>query len=231
MLPRLLSAFAVSLFFASAAAAADNAAAPQTPAASVKPPVAAQPIDSSLLKDAPLSTDFMMGEKDAPVTVIEYASLTCPHCAHFHSAVVPMLENEYISTGKVRYILRQYPLNAPALKAAVLVDCIGEMQGAEQYYTFVKVLFDAQDKWAFDTNYMGALETFASVGGISKEEFQQCINDQEREKKILQIRKSGSEELQVKHTPYIFINDTPVTERITPESFRQLIDARLAGKK
>ena len=108
-------------------------------------------IDSQwALSQAPLSTDYVKGNPDASVVVIEYASLTCPHCAQFFNKQFPTIKEKYIDTGKIRFILRQFPLNEPALKAAVLVDCIGEKEGADRYYTFNHVLFDAQSKWAFD---------------------------------------------------------------------------------
>ncbi len=197
-------------------------------AAAMKKP--AEPVHSELLENAPLPGDFMIGDKKAPVTVIEYASLTCPHCAHFHTEVVPMIEHDYVAKGKVRYILRPYPLNEPALKAAELVDCVGEEGGPERYYTFVKVLFDAQNKWAFDTTYMTALETFAGVGGVPKETFDKCTSDPEREKKILKVRKAATDELKVSHTPYVFVNTLPYEGPPTPESFSKAIEDALAKK-
>src|SRR3954468_7537936 len=98
-----------------------------------------------------------MGKPSAPIVMVEYASLSCPHCAHFSNTVLPELEKHYIETGKLRYVLRQFPLNEPALKGAVLLDCVGE-QSKDKYFIFSKVLFDAQDKWAFDGNYMSGLE-------------------------------------------------------------------------
>lgn len=193
-------------------------------------PHIAAPVNSDLLRNAPLPEDYMLGKKEAPVTVIEYASLSCPHCAHFHNAVVPTLEKEYIESGKVRYILRQYPLNEPALKAAMLVDCVGEEGGAERYYTFAKVLFNAQDRWAFDTNFMSSLATFASVGGVSKEKFTACTSDPAREKKILQQRKSAEAELKVNRTPYVFVDAVTYEGNIDAKDFSAALDAALSAK-
>jgi protein-disulfide isomerase len=141
-------------------------------------------IESTLVKDAPLSDDYVMGKSSAPVTMIEYASLSCPHCAHFSSAILPQLQKNYIDTGKVRYILRQFPLNEPALKGAMLLDCVGEQDRAK-YYVFARVLFDAQSKWAFNGDWMSGLETIATVGGLSKDQFEHCVTSTDREMKVL----------------------------------------------
>lgn len=188
-------------------------------------------VDSPLLTDAPLKNDFVMGDKNAPVKLVEYASLSCPHCAHFYNDVVPGLKTKYIETGKVAYILRQFPLNEPAMAGAMLVTCVGEKKGAEQYYTFNRVLFDAQDKWAFDANFKDSLKTFAQVGGVSSAEVDACLNNMEREKTILQSRKDAGEILKVDATPYLFLNGHPHKGGQTLEALSTVIDQLLAETK
>lgn len=182
---------------------------------------------SYMIKDAPLPSDIVMGKTSAPILIIEYASLTCPHCAHFSAAVLPELEKKYIETGKARYILRQFPLNEPALKGAMLLDCIGE-QDKERYYVFARVLFDAQAKWAFDGDYMAGLETIATVGGISKDQFKNCVTSTEREMKVLQAKKNAADEVGIPHTPYIFIDGEIYEADRTIEAVSAFIDSRLA---
>jgi protein-disulfide isomerase len=182
---------------------------------------------SSIITDAPISGDYVMGGKDAPLVIVEYASLSCPHCAHFSNAVLPEIDKRYIETGKVRYVLRQFPLNEPALKAAMLVECVGE-QSNEKYFLFNKVLFDSQNKWAFDGNYMAGLETIANVGGLSKEQFQNCLSNTDREVKVLKVKKLAKDELKIPHTPYIFIGDEVYTGDLSIESVGAFIDDRLA---
>lgn len=190
---------------------------------------AASLVDSNwMLSKAPLSTDYAMGKADAPVKIIEYASLTCPHCADFANKHFEALKKKYIDTGKVLYILRPFPLNEPALKAATLVDCVGEKEGAARYYTFNHVLFDAQEKWAFDENFMENLQTFATVGGVPKEGFDACVNDIEREKKILKMRKEAADELQVNRTPFFFINGVPYKGRHSADAMGEIVDQLLA---
>ena len=186
---------------------------------------------SNLIKDAPLSDDFFMGKPDAPVVMVEYASLSCPHFAHFSATVLPLLEKEYINTGKIRYVLRQFPLNEPALKGAMLLDCVGE-QNKEKYFVFSKVLFDAQNKWAFDSNFMAGLETIATVGGLSREQFQNCVTPTDREMKILKQKKLAEEQVKVPHTPYIFIAGEAYEGDRGFEAISKFIDKKLAeGQK
>jgi protein-disulfide isomerase len=188
-------------------------------------------LDSKLLSDAPLATDFMMGDKNAPVTLIEYASLSCPHCAHFHNDVLPGLDKQYISKGKLRYILRQFPLNEPAFAGAMLVTCVGEEGGADRYYTFSRVLFDGQKKWAFDADFKASLKTFAEVGGVSAEKFEACLTDSKREKMLLEARKEAGESLKIDSTPYLFLNGHPHKGGKTLKEMKQEIDYLLSKSK
>lgn len=185
---------------------------------------------SSLVTDAPFKGDYVMGVDDAPIVIVEYASLSCPHCAHFSNNVLPELEKKYIDTGKVRYVLRQFPLNEPALKGAMLLECVGE-QNTEKYFIFAKVLFDAQSKWAFDGNYMSGLETIAAVGGLSKDQFQNCVNNTDREMAVLKIKKQAVEELQVPHTPYFYIAGEVYEGDRSIEAMSAFIDQKLAQVK
>ncbi|MGE0753820.1 MAG: DsbA family protein [Alphaproteobacteria bacterium] len=181
---------------------------------------------SYLVKDAPLPSDHVMGKETAPIVILEYASLSCPHCAHFSSAVLPEIKKNYIDTGRAKYILRQFPLNEPALKGAMLLDCIGE-QNHDQYYIFSHVLFDAQNKWAFDGNFMEGLETIATVGGLSKGQFASCVNSTDREMKVLQAKKTATEELAIPHTPYFFIDGEVYGGAPNYEEMAAFIDKRM----
>ena len=182
---------------------------------------------ASIILEAPLKTDFVMGSPKAPLTMVEYASLSCPHCAHFSSTVLPTLQKDYIDTGKMRYILRPFPLNEAALKGAMLLDCVGE-QNPDKYYVFAKVLFDAQSKWAFDANFMSGLETIASVGGLTKDQFQNCTGTTDREVKILKQKKLAEDEVHIPHTPYIFIGDEAYEGDRSPEAIEKFIEKKLA---
>lgn len=187
-------------------------------------------VRSYLVQDAPLRSDYVLGKKNAPVVLVEYASLSCPHCAHFSNVVLPELEKKYINTGKLAYVLRQFPLNEPAMRAAMLVECVGS-SSEEQYYVFSRVLFDAQNRWAFDTNFMQGLETIATVGGLSKQQFKNCVNDKDREMKILQAKKTANDALKIPHTPYIFINGEIYNGDRSLADISKFIDGKLAKMK
>lgn len=184
-------------------------------------------ITDKIVVNAPIDTDFLMGKADAPITIIEYASLSCPHCAHFSANVLPVLKKNYIDAGKANYILRQFPLNEPALKGAILLQCIGE-QSPEKYYVFSKVLFDAQGKWAFDSDYMSGLQTIANVGGVSTPQFTSCISNTEREMAQLKMKKQSADALQIPHTPYIIIGNEVYEGERTAELVSRFIDKKLA---
>lgn len=185
---------------------------------------------AAIVNDAPIMSDYVKGSHKAPITMIEYASLSCPHCAHFSNTVLPELEKRYIETGKLKYILRHFPLNEPALKGSMLTECVGE-QSPKKYYIFSRVLFDAQNKWAFDGNFMAGLETIANVGGLSRGEFMNCVNNTDREMYILKIKKEANEVLQIPHTPYFYIGGEVYNGERSFKAVSQFIDAKLAQQK
>lgn len=147
-------------------------------------------------------TDHVLGDNDAPVTIVEYASLSCSHCADFYRNTMPELKKRYIDTGKARLIFRNFPINDPALKGAVLLNCLEP----EQYYTFTKVLFELQEKWAFDDKFLQNLQQIASVGGVSGEKFGSCMSNIAIEKQVLLDRKAAEEQLKIRSTPTFFVN-------------------------
>jgi protein-disulfide isomerase len=164
-------------------------------------------------------TDHVLGNNNAPVTIIEYASLSCTHCGDFHRNTLPELKKRYIDTGKARLIMRNFPLNDPALKGAVLVNCLEP----EQYYTFTKVLFELQDKWAFDENFLQNLQKISSIGGVSADKFNSCISNIELEKQILTDRKEAEVELQLRSTPSFFVNGHRIEGARDVEEFGLMI--------
>ena len=193
----------------------------------VKPAEATAKIDTALLTVKP--SDIILGDANAPVTIVEYASLSCSHCAHFHETVLPDLQKQFITTGKVRLVLRHFPLNAPALKGAELVECAG--RDGKERASFAKVLFDMQSKWAFDENYVNNLKQIASVGGIDSAAFDSCMADKALEDEILNDRKEAQEKLAVDSTPMFFINNVKFEGERTPEAFAKAINAEINGKK
>jgi protein-disulfide isomerase len=145
--------------------------------------------------------DMALGKADAPVTIIEYSSLSCPHCATFHKEVLPQLKSEYIDTGKLRYIEREFPLNNSAFAGSVLARCLDP----NRFYAFNDYLFSRQDEWAFKEDAIAPLKQYAKQAGLTEAEFEKCIDDEALQKKVLAVRDKGEKE-GVRGTPTFFIN-------------------------
>jgi protein-disulfide isomerase len=170
-----------------AAIAAEDQAAPAKEAAPA-------PAESAL-------PDMVLGKEDAPVTIVEYSSLSCPHCAHFHRDVMPTLKSDYIDTGKLRYIEREFPLNNAALGGAVLARCVDP----SRFFAFTDLLFSRQEDWAFKEDALQRLRIYAKQAGLTDADFEKCLDDESLQKKVLTVRERGEKE-GVKATPTFFIN-------------------------
>ena len=170
------------------------AAAPAKEAAPAPAKEAAAPVESAL-------PDMVLGKEDAPVTIVEYSSLSCPHCAHFHKDVMPSLKSDYIDTGKLRYIEREFPLNNAALGGAVLARCVDP----SRFFAFTDLLFSRQEDWAFKEDALQRLRIYAKQAGLTDADFEKCLEDESLQKKILAVRERGEKE-GVKGTPTFFIN-------------------------
>src|SRR5689334_2003549 len=184
------------------------------PAADSWPMLAAAPAGLSITKD-----DRVLGSPDAPITIIEYASLTCPHCAHFANDVLPELKKKWIDTGKMKLVLRDFPLDEPALRAAMIARCAPP----DRYYAYVDTFFAAQDKWVMARDYREALARLVKLGGMSKDEFDKCLQNTALENKIVEGRLVASKEYDVNSTPTFFINGTKFTGAPTLEEFDKVL--------
>ncbi len=193
-----------------------RAAAPQLGAA----PTAAQSGQSSQNALAPEADDHVLGKPDAPITIVEYASLTCPHCGAFHRDVLPQVKKEWIDTGKAKLVYRNFPLNAQALTAAKLAEC---MQG-ERYFGLLDVLFQQMDRWAVQDPLPG-LTRLGKLGGLGEEQIKACLSDAAAEKRILQKQLIGQQQLGVSSTPTFFVNGRKIVGVETYDMFRQALVA------
>ena len=169
--------------------------------------------------------DRILGNPDAPITIVEYASLTCPHCAHFANDVLPELKKKWIDSGKAKLVLRDYPLDEPALRAAMIARCAPP----DRFYAYVDTFFAAQDKWVMARDYREALARLVKLGGMSQDEFDNCLKNTELANKIVEGRLVASKELDVNSTPTFFINGTKFAGAPTVEEFDKVL-AGLSAK-
>jgi protein-disulfide isomerase len=167
--------------------------------------------------------EMSIGKADAPVTIIEYSSLSCPHCAAFHRDILPSLKSEYIDTGKARYVMREFPLNDSALAGAVIARCLDP----SRYFAFADLLFSKQSDWAFKQDALTPLKDLAKQAGMTSEDFDKCIDDEALQKKILDIRDEGQKK-GVNATPSFFVNGTLLKGAPTLEVFAEAMKLYLS---
>ena len=170
--------------------------------------------------------DRILGSLEAPITIVEYASLTCPHCAHFANDVLPEIKKEWIDTGKAKLVLRDFPLDEPALRAAMITRCAPP----NRYYAFADTFFAAQEKWVRSSDYREALARLAKLGGMGQEEFDACLANTALENKIVEGRLKASQELNVDSTPTFFVNGSKLAGAPTAEEFQKLLSGLAAAK-
>lgn len=173
---------------------------------------------------APHKGDWVLGNPQAKVVITEYASLSCGHCAAFHLQAYPELAKRYIDTGKVRFIYREFPLNAPALRAGQLLRCTEEAKKK----TMLQTLYQEQKNWAFDKDYETHLQTIALAQGFSKRNFKRCMGDKKLEEALVQSRMEGAKQLGVSGTPSFFINGERFNDMVTVEALSAAIEKQLA---
>lgn len=180
-------------------------------------PANAQDRDLATLDQPPELGERALGEADAPVTIIEYASATCPHCARFHTDTFPALKEEFIDTGKVRFVFREFPFDDLALAGFMLARCAPE----ERYFPIIDVLFEEQQSWTQDPR--GELLKIARMAGFTEESFNQCLENEEIAQGIIEIRSTGAEQYGVDSTPTFFVNGTVIQGNQPIERFREAI--------
>jgi len=171
--------------------------------------------------------EYYLGKQSAPVTIVEYASKTCPHCANFHNNVLPTIKTEYIDTGKVRLVYRDFPLDQLALRAAMMARCAGK----DRYFGFVSALFSTQNKWARDTDPIAALARIGLLGGMSQAEFDACMKNQEVADTVLNLRLEGDKTYHVSSTPTIIIGGEKYDGGLNVAQMRIVIDRQLEKRK
>jgi protein-disulfide isomerase len=165
--------------------------------------------------------DHVLGKKDAPITIIEYASLTCPHCAAFEHETLPKIEKDWIDTGKAKLVFRNFPFDQAALRAAMLAECAGP----EKYFNFLNALFGSQETWARASDPSAALIRIGKLGGLSEERVQACFKDESLANKLVATRMTAEKDLDVNSTPTFFVNGKKIVGAQPYEAFEQALDA------
>ncbi len=184
---------------------------------------ATSPASNDLVVPGPLG-DRTLGKEDAPVTIVEYASLTCPHCAHFATTTFPELKKQYIDTGKVRYIFREFVLNDLDALVVMLARCTDP----DKYFPFVETLYATQEQWAVQ-NAIPPLMAIAKQAGFTEDSFKKCASNQQLFDGIAAQRERGAKNFGVSSTPTFFINGQMHSGDLPMAELEKLIQPYLKG--
>lgn len=165
----------------------------------------------------------VLGAADAPVTMLEFSSLTCPHCANFHAETLPKIREAYIDTGKVRLVYHDFPFDRAALSAGMVARCVA----AEKYFGFLEVLFRSQPNWSRQPDPVPAITQMARFAGLPRAEVEACLENKALADAILQTRLKAQNDFGINSTPSFIINGTKVTGALPFAEFQKVIDAAL----
>jgi protein-disulfide isomerase len=182
-------------------------------------PALAQSFDVEEFHKAPEIGDKTLGPADAKVTIVEYASATCPHCATFHTTTLQEVKKEFIDTGKVRFISREFPLDDLALAAFMIARCVPD----DKYFPMLDTIYETQKTWA-GQNARAELLKMAKLAGLSEADFDKCLKDEALAKGILAIREDGAKKYGVDATPTLYINGKKMEGERDIEAFRKAIE-------
>jgi protein-disulfide isomerase len=169
--------------------------------------------------------DMAIGPADAKVTVTEFASMTCPHCAAFNAEVFPKIKAAYIDIGKIRYIFREFPLDIKAAAGSMLARCIAK-DDAGKYFAVIDMLFKQQNDWVMK-NTTETLTRIGKQAGLSQQQVEDCLKDQALLDKIAADQKYAAEVLKVDSTPTFFVNGEKIKGETSFEEFQKKIDPLL----
>ncbi len=187
---------------------------------------------AAALKPGPLP-EMALGDEKAKVTIIEYMSMTCPHCANFHNKTFDTIKTKYIDSGKVRFIIREFPFDPVATAAFMLARCspqnAAELSTPAQYFPMVSMLFKQQRGWASpaDGNVRNALLQTVKLAGYSQQTFEACLTNQKLLDEVNAVVKRAADEFGVNSTPTFLINGKKYSGDMSVESMSKLIDSLL----
>ncbi len=171
--------------------------------------------------------DRVLGKADAPVTITEYSSLTCPHCMAFHRDVLPSIKKDYIDTGKVKLVFRDFPLGGLAMAAAMMARCANP----ERYFGLIEILFRGQGEWSRSQDPMAAISRVGRLAGLSDKDVQACFQKKALWKAIQKRADSAGKKHKINSTPSFVIGDRTISGGLPYEEFKKIIDKELGKKK
>lgn len=193
------------------------------PAAKAELPQAEGEVDvAKLMAPGPLP-EMALGKPDAKVTIVEYMSMTCPHCARFHNETFEAIKTKYVDGGQVRFIVREFPFDPRAAAAFMLARCAPE----GQYFPMVSMLFKQQEQWAAAQNGRDALLQMSKLAGFTQESFEACLTNQKLLDDVNAVMQKGAKDFGVNATPTFFINGKKYSGEMSVDTMSGLIDSML----
>ena len=204
---------------------ADAAEVTQTETASQTTPATSNPAPGSAAgnADSLALIEMSMGDPNAPVKLVEYASLTCPHCATFHETMFPRVKEEYIDTGKVHFTFREFPLQRLDYLVFALSRCAAEGRGADGYFAMLSTLFKNQNSW-MGANRDGEILKYAAQAGLNEEGFRSCVSRPEITEKVQASRQAGMD-AGVNSTPSFVLNGEKMERYRSADEYFEMLDA------
>lgn len=169
----------------------------------------------------------ILGNPNAPIKISEHSSFTCGHCGKFHREYFPQVKAALIDTGKAYIVFNDFPLNAPALHASMTARCLPD---TDRYFDFVQMLFEDQENWAYERNYLDILKTKAADYGLSAAGFKACLENEELQKAIVAGAKAAQTQWNVNSTPSFVVNNkTLISGALAPEAFVEKVNEAVSG--
>jgi protein-disulfide isomerase len=170
-------------------------------------------------------TERVLGDRSAPIRISEHSSFSCGHCGNFHKNVFKTFKAEYVDTGKAYIVFSDFPLNAPALHATKVSRCVAD----DQYFDFVQELFERQEEWAYETNYLEFLKDRAESYGVDEDTFNACLGSEELQEALLKRMQAVQKQFNVRATPtFVVNNQKTISGTASYEEFKKAIEAALA---
>ena len=183
----------------------------------------AEPVSANIVDTIEALEEKSLGKPDAPIKMIEFASLTCGHCARFHNEVMPTIKEKYINNGKIFFTYKDFPLDKFALKASIISRCSGN----KNYFSFLDVFYKKQSSWTRSQDPFKSLLKIAKIGGLKDEEIKVCVGNKSIEDGLLKDRLQSSKKYDITATPTIYLNGKKYTGDLTLEALELKINSLL----